>query len=317
MLYLDDDNIGTLGINWQECIDAIYTTIQILAKKDVVQPIKPYLRYKNNQNRIIAMPAYVGGRIQSVGIKWIASFPENIKRGIPRAHSVVILNNIDNGVPETILNAPLLSIIRTASVTGMTIQKYDILRKKDSYTIGIIGFGPIGYHHALMCRDLLSDKVSKLMIYDIRDVSIPKDFQNIEIVKSWLNIIEESDIVVTCTVSEKPYINYAPRKGSLHINVSLRDYDVEMMQYFLGNIVVDDWDEVCRENTDIEKMALEKNLKKEDTVSLAEFILNEHICLRNRDEAIMINPMGMAIFDISMAQYYTKKARQQKIGLEL
>lgn len=317
MLYLDDKCIREIGMNWIECINVIHTAVQIWANGEYAQPIKPYLRYNDMHNRIIAMPAYAGGTIQAAGIKWIASFPDNILQGIPRAHSVVILNDVNNGIPQVIINTPLLSVIRTVAVTGLAIRKYDQLCNKNRYNIGIIGFGPIGRHHLLMCRHLFGDKINKLMVHDIRKIENIEQLQNMEIVKSWTNIVEESDIVITCTVADSPYINCPPKKGSLHVNVSLRDYHVNMMQYFTGNIVVDDWDEVCRENTDIERMAFEKGLKKEDTISLADFICNYSSVQYHCDKAMMINPMGMALFDISMAQYYATLAKNRGIGLNI
>lgn len=56
-----------------------------LANNEFAQPIKPYLRYNNLKNRIIAMPAYAGGECDMAGIKWIASYPDNINQ-IGRAH---------------------------------------------------------------------------------------------------------------------------------------------------------------------------------------------------------------------------------------
>lgn len=45
------------------------------------------------------MPAFVGGEINASGIKWIASFPDNIHKGKKRANCVVILNSVQTGEP--------------------------------------------------------------------------------------------------------------------------------------------------------------------------------------------------------------------------
>ena len=113
------------------------------------------------KNRIIAMPAFVGGKFNVSGIKWIASFPNNIDRGINRAHSVVILNNADTGEIISIINTALLSIIRTVSVSGLIMKYYDEARKLDKFNLGIIGWGLIGKYHFKLFTELYRDRIKR------------------------------------------------------------------------------------------------------------------------------------------------------------
>ena len=124
MRYLGDNNVQEIHLDWEQNIDAIASATQCIAAADIAQPLKPYLRYGDLQNRIIAMPAYVGGAINQSGIKWIASFPENIKKGIKRAHSVIILNDAKTGEPISVINSGSISAIRTASVSGLMLKKF-------------------------------------------------------------------------------------------------------------------------------------------------------------------------------------------------
>ena len=135
MIYLNEENLKQIGINWNETIEVIEDAVMCLNNKDFSQPIKPYLRYRDLKNRIIAMPAYVGGGFNVVGIKWIASFPDNIKKGIARANSVVVLNNADTGEPTAIINTALLSIIRTVSVSGLMTKYFDKTRKLQNFNL--------------------------------------------------------------------------------------------------------------------------------------------------------------------------------------
>lgn len=125
MIYFDENDFDSNHIDWIQTISYIRTAVECIEAQDFVQPLKPYLRYRNLTNRIIAMPAFAGGGINMAGIKWIASFPDNLKKGIPRAHSVVVLNEADTGVPVAIFNTALISIIRTASVSGLILQCFD------------------------------------------------------------------------------------------------------------------------------------------------------------------------------------------------
>ena len=258
------------------------------------------------KNRIIAMPAFVGGDINMAGIKWIASFPENIDQGIPRAHSVTILNEAETGRPLCTINTPLLSIIRTASVSGLIIKHFDESRDLSKVKVGITGFGPIGQYHVKMCEALLGDKVDEILVYDKRpiDEQLLKISDKLKVVNSWEDAYVDADIFMTCTVSDAPYIDKQPKKGPLHLNVSLRDYKSEMMDFFKDSIFVDDWEEVCREKTDIEMMHINHGLQEGDTQSIVDLIYNKGFEKYNKDVPIMFNPMGMAVFDIATGKYY-------------
>src|ERR1043165_3060171 len=148
MIYLNEKDVRDIGIQWSQLAEAITGCIRAMSEGDFAQPVKPYLRYRDKTNRIIAMPAFVGSDISMSGIKWIASFPRNLNRGIPRAHSVTILNESDTGVPVCTVNTALISGLRTAAVTRVVLHKLLSLRKSPGkLRIGVCGLGPIGLLH--------------------------------------------------------------------------------------------------------------------------------------------------------------------------
>src|SRR5687767_12159121 len=104
MLYLNAESINKAGLDWEQLTTVIRQAVIVLHNGNYSQPIKPYLRYGNAKNRIIAMPAYVGGEHPWAGIKWIASFPDNIHQHKLRANSVTILNEHDSGIPLCVIN---------------------------------------------------------------------------------------------------------------------------------------------------------------------------------------------------------------------
>lgn len=321
MIYLNKEHIEQLGIQWDALIGTIRDALACLAANDFAQPVKPYLRYRNPVNRIIAMPAFVGGNINKSGIKWIASFPGNLDHGIQRANSVTILNNADTGVPECIFNTALISGIRTAAVSGAVLEEYLAVQPAlRTYKIGMTGFGPIGQLHLDMLMQVLGERVESVDLFDLRPVpagAIPAQYRDkIRIVDSWQACYSNADIFVTCTVSAAPYIDGAPKAGSLQLNVSLRDYQHQTRPYF-HRIVVDNWAEICREKTDIEMMHLHQGLLASDTWSLPEFVIQHRMREVAVHEVLMFNPMGMAVFDIAVANYYYQRAQQYNAGLRL
>lgn len=319
MLTLFEQDILKAGIDWPKTIDVIRSAVTCIEQDDFAQPIKPYLRYGDPRNRIIAMPAFAGGAVNMAGIKWIASFPGNLDKGLPRAHSVVILNKADTGEPLAVICTALLSIIRTASVSGLILRTFESTRNRRGLKLGISGFGPIGRHHLKMCMALLGDAIHRVTLYDIRPIDLDdmeEHRDRIRIADSWEEAYLDADIFITCTVSSGPYIDRSPKPGSLHLNVSLRDYKTSVYPSFAGAVIVDDWDEVCRERTDIEKMHLEAGLKKEDTSSIVDAVARGKLDRYDARQPVFFNPMGMAVFDVAIATYYYNAIVEKRHGNE-
>jgi N-[(2S)-2-amino-2-carboxyethyl]-L-glutamate dehydrogenase len=319
MLYLNTGHLEDIGTDWDQLIEVIRDAVKIMAHGDFSQPIKPYLRYGDQKNRIIAMPAYIGGGTSLAGIKWIASFPDNIHKNRPRAHSVTILNQHDSGMPVCAINATMVSAVRTAAVSGLLVKEFvSAERESRKFTVSIIGFGPIGRMHLSMVESVLGNRIKEIRLFDIRGIdasavesSMP---EKIVVCNSWSECYDNSDIFITCTVSDKPYVDKAPRKASLQLNVSLRDYKVETRQY-MDMVIVDDWEEVCRQNTDIENMHKQLGLKKEDTYSIVDVACGEVVRKKNPEDVVMFNPMGMAVFDIAIGGHYYREALNRNVGM--
>lgn len=318
MYYLNSRDVNGMKRDWIDLTNIISHAVECMQESEFAQPVKPYLRYRNLANRIIAMPAFLGGDINMAGIKWIASFPGNIDQQLNRAHSVTILNNADTGVPICAINTTLVSGIRTAAVSGVLIRKKLAADPSDrKYKVGIVGFGPIGRLHLEMVAGLLGNQLDTVKLYDIRTVDpnlVPDELASkVELADSWQEAYADADIFITCTVSPRPYINLKPKAGSLQLNVSLRDYESSYM-HNVDTMIVDDWTEVCREKTDIEMMHLNEGLKEEDTLNLVDVVCGDVSNRFGSDKVVMFNPMGMAIFDIAVGSYYYRVAQQANIG---
>jgi len=320
MLYLGEPDLRALGIDWDATIGVIEDAVRCLDRGDFAQPIKPYLRYRDLTNRIIAMPAFVGGRFNKAGLKWIASFPANIHQGIPRAHSILVLNDADTGAPVAIINTALLSVIRTASVTGLMLRAFDEVRPLRRVKVGITGFGPIGQYHLRMAAAVLGDRIDEVRIFDTRAVSPEIDFMDparVSVVKSWAEAYDDADVFMTCTVSAAAYIDRRPKPGSLQLNVSLRDYKTDVFDWVKGAMIVDDWEEVCREKTDIEVFHDERGLMKADTASIVDVVCRGKIADYPAEQPVMFNPMGMGVFDIATAAHFVERALATGVGTKL
>jgi ornithine cyclodeaminase len=319
MLHLGEADVRALGVDWAAARALVAGTVRCVARGATAQPLKPYLLYGDPQNRIIAMPAWVGGEVAAAGIKWIASFPGNLARGLPRAHSVTILNDPATGVPVCVVTTALVSVVRTAAVSAFVLERFRAAHDRGRARVGIVGWGPIGRMHARMCAAVLGPDLAALRVYDLHGVApatIPEELAgDLEVCASWRDVYRRSDVVVTATVAEARYVDGPPAPGALLLDVSLRDYHPAIADH-VGAIVVDDWDDVCREDTDIERLHRERGLERADTWSFTDLLCG---CLAATppEAPVLVCPMGMGVFDVAIAADYFRRASAAGIGTAL
>src|SRR5438445_13729434 len=88
----------------EKCIEIVRDAYLAHADGRSVNPDSYFLRFPEKPDcRIIALPAYLGDGFNVAGLKWIARYPANIQRGLPRAPAVLVPTNYDPDHPLTIL----------------------------------------------------------------------------------------------------------------------------------------------------------------------------------------------------------------------
>ncbi|MCD9022519.1 2,3-diaminopropionate biosynthesis protein SbnB [Cohnella silvisoli] len=322
MIYLNDGHIREIGVDWTTLISLMESTARLMHTEEIVQPLKPYLRFRHPGNRIIAMPAFVGGEVDICGIKWISSFPGNVmhEQGLPRAHCTVILNDPSTGAPVAFFQSQWLNTLRTAAVSGVMLHKYREFERGKPLHLGIIGWGPIGRRHLEMVGEVFGDFLESVRIFDIKGVdplTVAEPLRNKTIFcSSWQEVYGRSNVFITCTAATQRYIDSPPSPGTLLLNVSLRDYFPSSVQEVKG-IVVDDWNEVCRENTDIEQLHRQCGLQEQQTFTLRNVICDNALSKLPPGEPVFFNPMGMAAFDMTLAAHYWREAERLGVGVSL
>ncbi|MCE5007562.1 2,3-diaminopropionate biosynthesis protein SbnB [Staphylococcus equorum] len=329
MLYLNRSDIEQAGGNHSTVyVNALTEALKAHANQDFVQPLKPYLRANGTEghiaDRIIAMPSHIGGQDPVSGIKWIGSKHDNpSERKIERASGVIILNDPETNYPIAVMEASLISSMRTAAVSVIAAQK---LAKKGFEALTIIGCGLIGDRQLQSMLEQF-DHIKQVYVFDQFEKASANFIEkwaearpDIHFVQATTakEAVENGEVVITCTVTDKPYIEYDwIQKGTFISNISIMDIKKDVFTQ-ADKVLVDDWSQANREKKTINQLVLEGRFSREALhAELGELLTGAKPGRENDDEIILLNPMGMAIEDISSAYYIYKEAKQQQIGTTL
>lgn len=329
LLYLSKSDIIRLGgLSSNLYVAAIRQALTLHAAGTFVQPLKPYLRWGGPDghiaDRIIAMPAYIGGESPAAGLKWVGSKHDNPShRGLERASALTILNDPASHYPIAVMEGSLISGMRTAAVTAVAAS---YLAREHFRAVACIGCGPIARMQLLTLLEQFPS-ITAIHLFDLDPAAaqrlieeLGQSFTDIEYraAASAEDAVRAGEVVITCTVTAKPYIPYDwLRKGAFISNVSIMDVHKEV---FLkaDKVVVDDWEQSNREKKIINQLVLENRFSRDWLhAELGEIIAGLRPGRETDEEIILLNPMGMAIEDIACAQVIYREAVAAGIGTRL
>ena len=198
LLYLSQEDVRNVDLNVEKIIELVELAFQEKGHQRVEMPPKPGIHTQPDAF-IHAMPAYIPA-MKSAGIKWVSGYPENQARGLPYITGLLILNDVETGLPYAIMDCVWITAYRTAAATAIA-AKY--LAKRDSRTAGIIACGVQGRTNLEALQSLFP--LEKVWAYDIAP-DVLKSYVdemskklNLEIipVDDPIDAVRESDLVVT------------------------------------------------------------------------------------------------------------------------
>ncbi|CAG0953295.1 alanine dehydrogenase [Anaerolineales bacterium] len=198
VLYLSRADVETVDLPMREIIELLETAFREKGNGKVEMPPKPGIHTMPDAF-IHAMPAYIPA-MRSAGIKWVSGYPENYKRELPYITGLLILNDVETGIPYAVMDCTWITAMRTGAASALS-AKY--LARPASATVGILACGVQGRANleALACLF----PVERVYAYDIfpavqeRFVAEMKARFKFEIVgvKKPKQAVVDSDLVVT------------------------------------------------------------------------------------------------------------------------
>jgi N-[(2S)-2-amino-2-carboxyethyl]-L-glutamate dehydrogenase len=305
----------------REILAAVKLAYQIHATGDSCLPHSSFVRFPDNdRDRIIALPAYIGGDIDTAGIKWIASFPGNLSLGMERASATLMLNSTQTGHTKAIMESSIISAKRTAASAAIGAEQLKGSQKIT--TLGLIGTGLINFE---IVRFLLSTcpEIETVLVYDL-DRERAKQFGQkccqlsnrlkIKIAADSNTVFQESSLISFATTATKPHVFDLSqcRSGTIILHVSLRDLSPEII--LAADNIVDDVDHVTRAQTSIH--LAEQQVGNRDFIwtTLGDILNGAAPANSGENKLAIFSPFGLGVLDLALGQLAYNLAIEQNIG---
>ncbi len=311
---------ATLPTIW----DQVESSLVTMENGPSAVPLDAYLRSPDADHfdRIIAKAGLVGA---TAGIKWIASAPGNLERGIPRASGLLILNDVVTGVAYAILDAVPVSNLRTAGVALVFLRAF----RRGFRRAVVVGAGVHGREH---CRQLLHGRaiglfknLDEVFVHDPFPASLRRfaeDFPDVTPLSDPRKIFADHSLLIYCTNALTPHVGAEDVRGKRGLSVahtSLRDFLPEALGAF-DHCVADSVEHVARAKTSVDLAIRAGTIQRHDCLALTRLLATARGGQQSPfedDENVILNPMGLVPTDLLVGEAIYQMAKERGLGIEL
>lgn len=305
MLYLNKEHI----LNLMDC-DLMINSIEEAYKKQrentYTMPDRMHVNYEDNT--LLFMPCIIEN---SFGTKLVTVFPENKQKNLPVVDGIMVLNDVKTGVVKALLDGQILTAIRTGAVGATAIKHLAEAAK----SVGIIGTGIQGYYQTLFAEHVLT--LEKIYVYDrsCKYEHFKSLYGDRLVICDHANeVVENAEVIVTATTAYEPIFDTQKIKGKLFVGIG--SYKPNMREYsdaFINQVetILIDTEFASSESGDL-KIPLDKGIIQNTDIHLfSEY--GQISC----GESIFFKSVGMALFDVVVAEALYNKAVSMNLGQKL
>lgn len=278
-------------------------------------PHSSFLRFPGDApNRIISLPAYLGGPFQVAGIKWIASFPGNTAHGLPRASATIVLNDLRTGLPTALLEGGSISAKRTAA--GAALAAKLLHTEADPTEVSLLGTGRINGEVLSFLRAVFP-RLSKAYVYD----SVPANAERfagensapdlaLRVLERPEHALRAARLVSIATTAPAPHLEDDGTwgEGSTVLHLSLRDLHPATILRSIN--VVDDVDHAIRERTSLHLTETREGHRRFVAGTLEPALEGRESLRRGDPRPLIFSPFGLGVLDLAVAKLVLSRAEE-------
>jgi ornithine cyclodeaminase/alanine dehydrogenase-like protein (mu-crystallin family) len=318
ILYLSQAEVASVNLPMAEIIKALETAFREKGEGKTEMPPKPGIHPGGGDNFIHAMPAYIPA-LKSAGIKWVSGFLENYRRSLPYITGLLILNDVETGLPLAVMDCVWITAMRTGAATALSAR---YLARAESSVVGILGCGVQGRTNLEALKVLFP--VKKVLAYDIDPEAARRYAREMEsrfgvegvAVETPRNAVSGCDIIVTAgPILKKPHQTIQPGWLGEGAFASLVDFDSywhpEAMKQ-TSKFCTDDTEQLLH----YRQLGYFRDIPSIHA-DLGELVTGKKAGRQSADERTMTANLGLAIDDMAVAPIVYRRALEKGIGIRL
>lgn len=304
----------------EDVLDAVKKAYETHSRGSSSLPHSSFLRFPDSdRDRIICLPAYLGEDYQLAGVKWIASVPDNVARGMERASAVMILNDRATGRPKAVVEGSIISKQRTAASAALASK---VLAQSEPRSIAFVGCGPINIAVAKFLAVVWPD-VTRFTAFDLdprraeafgQELLSFRSAAQFKIAESLDDVLSECEMVSFGTTAIAPYVKSLDscQDGATILHVSLRDLEAGVI--LENHNIVDDLDHVNRAATSIHLASQQAGNTDFVHGSLGDILLGRVQRPERDARKLIFSPFGLGVLDLAVADLVLKALANTSAG---
>lgn len=291
-------------------IDAVRAAMTAMGRGEVEQPVRTALSMPGSADGVLLVkPGALRGSDPVVATKLVTVLPDNPAAGRPAIQGVVVAFDPDDGRPLAVLDAAVVTEVRTAAASAVAT---DLLAVPEAGDLAILGAGVQARSHleAMACvRDLRRVRVwnrtperAEAFAGWARDRG-----HEVEVHATVATATEGADLVCTVTSSRTPILALEHVQAGAHVNAvgAFQPTTRELAGDLVGaadRLVVDHREAAWAESGTLLLAVEEGHLDPDVHLDeLGELLAADAPVERRRDERTVFVSLGLAVQDAAAA----------------
>lgn len=260
----------------------------------------------------------VGGLL---GVKAGGYFPGNAGRGVPNHQSTVYLFDPDSGKPTAMVGGNLLTALRTAAASAISIAR---LARADSRVLGMVGAG----HQSLfqMRAAVRAHRFEKVVGWNLHPEKLSRlaeEAARLGLPFKAVSLDElgaQADVIITITSSFDPILYDAQIRPGTHLACMGTDTKgkQEVEPALLGRASVFT-DEVTQSVSigEVQHAVADGLMDASEIVEIGAVITGSHPGRRHAEEITLFDGTGVGLQDLAVAARAVERARHEGLAQEV
>lgn len=299
-----------------QAIEAMKIAFSKLSSGEANVPVRTNLPV-TEQTQSLIMPVSIHG-YSTYGLKAVSVTADNVDRGLPMIHGLMLLFDSKTGEPRCLLDGEFLTALRTGAASGLAT---DLLA--DPAARHLVVFGT-GRQATFQVEAVVAVRSIEMVTIVSRNPERAGEFcDNLRKFADFKlsctsdsTVVATSDVICTATPSKRPLVHVNDLPEQCHINAvgSFRNDLCEIEPECLASmsVLVDQRESGLKEAGEIYQAIRLKLIQESDVIELGNLLLSaETIDVQKRT---LFKSVGNAVQDLVVADYVLSQANRLGLG---